>query len=115
MPGADRQPLSCGRAAGVPLSSLFQDASVKLEYILASLNFPNSWDTHRMLVTEARIFLTICLQTHVTSQPVSEEIWRKQQQLWRLEKCCGIGEIGLDYTHPVWQSAPDPATTSNSS
>ena len=86
---------------GVPLSSLFQDASVKLEYILASRNFPNSWDTHRVLMTEARIFLTIGLHPHVTSQPVSEGIWREQQQLWRLKKCCGVGEIGLDYTHPV--------------
>ena len=86
---------------GVQLSSLFQDASVKLEYILASLNFPNSWNTHRVLMTEARIFLTIGLHPHVTSQPVSKEIWRGQQQLWCLKKCCGVGEIGLDYTHPV--------------
>ena len=59
---------------GVLLSSLFQDAHVRFEYILASLNFPNSWDTHRMLMAEARIFLTIGLHPHVASQPISDDI-----------------------------------------
>ena len=84
------------------IHSLFLDPTIELQYIMAGMNFPGSWH-HRTMLQDERIFFTVGMHPHVTSQSVPEEVWREQQQMWGIDQCRGIGSIGLDYSFPRGQ------------